>query len=105
MKEISNKFFFKYWTENGDPNGGVRERTEGSEGGCIIIERTVISTNQTPQSSWEINHQPKSTHGGTHSSRCICIREWPYLLSMGREGIGPGKVLFPSVQKFEGEEA
>jgi len=36
-----------YWTEHGDPNGGVRERTEGAEEVCKPIGRTTISTNQT----------------------------------------------------------
>jgi hypothetical protein len=38
----------KYWTEHGDHNGRVREKTEGAEGVCIIIQRTTISTNHTP---------------------------------------------------------
>jgi hypothetical protein len=37
-----------HWTEHGDPNGGVRERTEGAERVCSPIGRTTISTNQTP---------------------------------------------------------
>jgi hypothetical protein len=37
-----------YWTEHGVPNGGVREMTEGAEGVYNPIERTTISTNQTP---------------------------------------------------------
>jgi hypothetical protein len=54
-----------HWTEHGVPNGGVRGRTEGAEGVCNPIGRTTILTNQTPpsQSSQELNHQPKSTHG------------------------------------------
>ena len=47
--------------------------------------RTTVSTNQTPQSSQELNHQPKSTHGGTYGSSCICSRGWPCLVSMGVE--------------------
>jgi len=35
-----------HWIENRVPNGGVRGRTEGAEGVCNPIERT-ISTNQT----------------------------------------------------------
>jgi len=34
-------------TEHGDPNGGVRERSEGTEGACNPIRRMAISTNQT----------------------------------------------------------
>jgi hypothetical protein len=37
-----------HWTDHGDPNGGVRERTEGIEGICNHIGRTTISTIQTP---------------------------------------------------------
>jgi len=54
-------------TELGEPNGGVRGRTEGSEGVCNVIGRTTISTNQTPsptslpQNSQGLNHQPKNT--------------------------------------------
>jgi hypothetical protein len=32
-----------------DPNGRVRERTEGAEGVCNPIGKTTISTNQIPQ--------------------------------------------------------
>jgi len=35
-------------TEDGDPNGGVRKRTEKAEGVCNPIGRTTISTKQTP---------------------------------------------------------
>jgi hypothetical protein len=35
-------------TEHGDPNGGVRGRTEGAEVVCNPIGRTRISINQTP---------------------------------------------------------
>ena len=34
------------------------------------------------------DHQPKSTHGGTHGSSCICSRGWPYRASMGGEALG-----------------
>jgi len=37
-----------HWIEQGDPKGGVREKTEGAEGVCKPIGRTTISTNQTP---------------------------------------------------------
>jgi hypothetical protein len=32
-------------TDHGNPNGGVKGRTEGAEGVCIPIARTTISTN------------------------------------------------------------
>jgi hypothetical protein len=36
-------------TEHRDPIGGVRGRTEGTEGFCSPIRRTTISNNQTPR--------------------------------------------------------
>jgi hypothetical protein len=63
-----------HWTEHRVPNGGVRERTEGAEGVCNPIGRTTISTNQILQNSQGLNHQPKSTHGGTHGSSHIYSR-------------------------------
>jgi hypothetical protein len=47
----------KHRTENRDPNEGVGERTEGTEGVLNPIGRTTVSTNQTPQSSQGLNHQ------------------------------------------------
>jgi hypothetical protein len=35
-------------SEHGDPNGGVRGRTERAERVCNPIGRTTISTNQIP---------------------------------------------------------
>jgi len=35
-------------TEQGDPNEGVREKTEGAERNFNTIGRATISTNQTP---------------------------------------------------------
>jgi hypothetical protein len=46
----------KNWTKHGIPN---RERTEEAEGVCNPIGRTTISTNQTPQNSHRLTHQPK----------------------------------------------
>jgi hypothetical protein len=57
---------------NGVSNGGVRKRTEGNEGVCNSIGRTIISTNHTPQSSQGQNSQPRSTHGGSHGSSSLC---------------------------------
>jgi hypothetical protein len=39
-------FATNHQAENGGPNGGVREKTEGAEGVCSPIGRTRISTNQ-----------------------------------------------------------
>jgi hypothetical protein len=72
------------WTEPRDPNGRTRGKTEGAEGDCNPIRRT-ISINWITQSSQGINHQPKHIHRGTQDSRYICSREWPYLTSNGEE--------------------
>jgi hypothetical protein len=48
-----------HWTEHGVPNGGVRERIEGTEGLWNTIGRTTISTNQTLQSSKGLNPQER----------------------------------------------
>jgi hypothetical protein len=77
-------------TEHRDLNGRVRERTEGAERICNPIGRTTILTNWTPQSSQGLNHQPKSTHGGTHGSSYICSRGLPYLASMREEALHMG---------------
>jgi len=37
-----------HWTEQRNPIGEVREKTEGAEGVCNPIGRTTISTKQTP---------------------------------------------------------
>ena len=86
-----------YWTEHCVPNVGDGERTEGAEGLCNHIGRKTISTNQTPQSSQGLNHQQKSTDGGTRGSCCICSSGWPCLASMGEEALGPVKAQFPSI--------
>jgi hypothetical protein len=77
-----------HWTEHRILNGGVREKTEGAEGVYNPIGRTTISTNQNPQSSQGLNHQPKSTHGGTYGSSIICNRAWHCQASMGEEALG-----------------
>jgi hypothetical protein len=84
------------------PNGGVRERTEGAEGVCNPIGGTIISTNQTPLSFQGLNHQPKSIHGGTHGSSCICSRGWTSWASMGVKVLGPVKAWCSSVRECEG---
>jgi hypothetical protein len=77
-----------HWTEQGFPNEEVREGTEGAEGVCNPIGRTAVPTNQNYQ---DLNYQPKSTHGGTHGSSCICSRGWPCGASMGEEALDPVK--------------
>jgi len=45
-------------------------RTEGAKGVYNLIKRKT-STNQIPQSSQGLNHQPEYTHGGTNDSSCL----------------------------------
>jgi hypothetical protein len=62
-----------------------------------------------PQSSQGLNHQPKSTYGGTHGSSCscyicICSRGWPCWTSMGGEALGPMKTQCPNVGEYQDRE-
>jgi hypothetical protein len=67
-----------YWTENGDPNGGVRGRTEGVKGVCNHTGRT-LSTNQIP---------PEFPGTKPPTKENICSRGLPYMASMGGEVLG-----------------
>jgi hypothetical protein len=84
-------FTANHRTELWDPSGRVRGKTEGTKVDCNPMERTTILTNQTPQSSQGLNHQPKSIHGWVHGFSYICSRGLPYLASMGWEALGPVK--------------
>ena len=72
----------------------IRELAEGLHGAeedCNPIGRT-ISAGWTIKCSQGLDHQPKSIQGGIHDSRYICNRRWPFLTSVGREGLGPVEV-------------
>jgi hypothetical protein len=62
---------------------------------------TTIWTNQYPQSSQGLNHQPKKTHGGTHGSSFICSRGWLSKTSLVGEALGPVKALCPSAAECQ----
>jgi hypothetical protein len=53
---------------------GAGEGTEGAMRVCSTMGGATMSTGKTPESSWELDHQPKSTHGETHDSDRICGR-------------------------------
>jgi hypothetical protein len=38
-----------HWTERGDPNGGVRGKTEGAEGVCNPKGRTILINQMLPE--------------------------------------------------------
>jgi hypothetical protein len=90
-----------HWTEH---NKGSSERTQGAEQFCSPIGGTTVWTNQYPQSSQGLNHQPKFTHGGTCGSSCIYSRGWCSRLLMVGDSLGPVKALFPNVGEFQGQE-
>jgi hypothetical protein len=93
-----------YWTEHKVPSGGARERTEGAEGTCSPIGGTT-STKHYPQSSQGLNHQPKSTHVGTHGFSRICSRGWPCHASMEGEAFGHVKAQCHIVGECQDREA
>jgi hypothetical protein len=93
-----------HWIEQRVHNEGSRERTQGADGVYSSIGGTTICTNKYPQSSEGLNHQPKSAHGGTHGSSCLCIRGWLSRSSMGGEALGPVKALCPSVGECQGQK-
>jgi hypothetical protein len=41
-----------HWTELGEPDKEIGERTEGDEGVCSPMEEATVSTGQTSWSSW-----------------------------------------------------
>ena len=91
-------------TEHRVPIEGARESTQVVEGICSPIGGTSICTNQYPQSSQGLNYQPKSMHGGTHGSRCICSMGWHHRTSMGGSALGPVKARYPSIGKCQDRE-
>ena len=72
--------------------------------GFATHRKNYISTNQNPQSSQGLNHQPRSTHGGTHGSSCICSRGWPCGTSMGGEDLDLVKVGCPNIGEYKNWE-
>ena len=75
-------------------DGKVTEEAEGvwqPHGGSNSVNRP------DPQSSQGLDHQPKNTHGATHSAGHICGRGWPCWTSVGAEALKPKGVQCPSV--------
>jgi hypothetical protein len=83
----------KYRTELEDSNE-LGEGLKELKGIATPQEEQYQLTGQTPtttppQSSQGLNHQAKSTHGGTNGSSSLYSRGWPYLASVGEEALGP----------------
>jgi hypothetical protein len=67
-------------------------------------EEQQYEPNSTPQSSQGLNHQLKSTRGGTQVSSCTYSREWPWGTSMRGEAYGlVKKVLTPKCKGITGQ--
>jgi hypothetical protein len=90
-------------TERGVPGGGVGEGIEGAEGVCIPVGRVTMSTGQILLSSRELDHQPKSTHGGPMApATCVAEDCWT---SVRGEALGPEGLRCPSVGECQGRKA
>ena len=48
--------------------------------------------------------QAKNTHGVIHGPGHICVRRWPYWISVGGEALGPEGVQCSSVGECQGEK-
>jgi hypothetical protein len=59
-----------HWTDSRYLNGRARGITEGTEGDCNPVRRT-MSNNWMAQSSKGLIHQAKSIHGVSQDSRYI----------------------------------
>ena len=88
----------------GSPNEELDKVPKELKGSVAPLGETTIWTNQYPQRSQGINHQPKSSHGGTHGSSCIRSRGWLSWSSVGREALGPVKAQCPSGEEYQGHD-
>jgi hypothetical protein len=77
---------------------------KGLKGLAAPYEELQYELTGTPQSSQGLNHQPKSTHGGTHDSCHVCSRGGTSWSSMEGEDIGPVKARCLSVGECQGQE-
>jgi hypothetical protein len=58
-------------------------------------EQQYQPTRPSPEIFQGLNHQPNSTHGGTHGSSPICSRGWHCLASVVVEALGVGRLNSP----------
>jgi hypothetical protein len=66
------------------------------------MEGAIVSRGQTPRRSRGLDYQPKNTHGVIHGPGHICVRRWPYWISVGGEALGPEGVQCPNVGECQG---
>jgi hypothetical protein len=57
----------------------------------FVAHRRNNNMNQPVLSELSRTTPPKSIHGGSHGSSCICCRGWPCCTSMGGDSFGPVK--------------
>jgi hypothetical protein len=84
------KIFLKLFMKN--VMVAVGKGTERAKAVCSHIGEAMVSTGQTPQNSWQLDHQPKNTHRGTHGSSHICGREWLCWASVRGAALGPESI-------------
>jgi hypothetical protein len=87
----------------GSPMKELEKELKELKGFAVQEKEQQYETNSSPRTQG-LNHQPKSTHGGTHGSSCICSRGCPSWSSMGGEALGPVKALCPSVGESQGQK-
>ena len=81
-------------TEHGDPSGGVRGRMNKTMRFATPSEVQQYQQTRPPQSSEELNHQPKNTHGGTMAPAVLVAEDgiiWQQW-DLGPKELGPMKV-------------
>jgi hypothetical protein len=73
-------------TEHGVANGGVKGRTEGTEGVCNPIGRTTISANHTPPQSSQGNKPRTKEHMWRDSWLQLCMKQRKALSGINDRG-------------------
>ena len=58
-------------------NGGVGEGTERAEGFAAAWKEQHCQQPKPSRVPWGLDHQPISTHVGTHGTGYVCGRGWP----------------------------
>jgi hypothetical protein len=84
-------------TEHRKPMQELGEVLKKLTGSATSYEEQPYQPTILSQSSQRLNHQLKSTHGGTHGSSHICSRGLPYLASMGGEVLCLVEAQCPSI--------
>ena len=81
----------------GTPMKELEKELKELKGSATPWEEQSYQPTKPYRSFQGLKHQPMSTHGETHGSRCICSRGWHSLTSVRGEAFGPVKAHIPSV--------